>query len=70
MASVDNKYDENVQKLIEVGKEKGYLLYDEVSDLLLPEGGGSPEDLDELFLAFGWQFVQPANGFDTDTATG
>jgi len=48
-----NKYDDSVQKLIDIGKEKGYLLYDEVSDLLPPEIGTSAEDLDELFSAFG-----------------
>ena len=37
----DSKYDDSVQKLIEIGKEKGYLLYDEVSDLLPPEIGAS-----------------------------
>src|SRR4029079_17736477 len=50
---LDNKYDESVQKLIDIGKEKGYLLYDEVSDLLPPEIGASAEDWDELFSAFG-----------------
>src|SRR5215472_19066923 len=48
-----NKYDDSVQKLIDLGKEKGYLLYDEVSDLLPPEVGASAEDLDDLFSAFG-----------------
>src|SRR5262245_59193542 len=36
-----------------MGKEKGYLLYDEVSDLLPPEITASAEDLDDLFSAFG-----------------
>jgi hypothetical protein len=53
IGGLDNKYDDSVQKLIDIGKEKGYLLYDEVSDLLPPEIGASAEDLDELFLAFG-----------------
>jgi RNA polymerase primary sigma factor len=48
-----NKYNDSVQKLIDIGKEKGYLLYDEVSDLLPPEIGASAEDLDDLFSAFG-----------------
>ena len=49
---LDNKYDDSLQKLMEIGKEKGYLLYDEVSDLL-PHGiGASAEDLDDLFSAF------------------
>ncbi len=49
---LEEKYDE-VQKLIDIGKEKGYLLYDEVSDLLPPEITASAEDLDDLFTAFG-----------------
>src|SRR5215471_7478646 len=53
IGGLDNKYDDSVQKLIDIGKEKGYLLYDEVSDLLPPEIGASAEDLDELFSAFG-----------------
>src|SRR5258705_13544282 len=36
-----------------MGKEKGFLLYDEVSDLLPPEITASAEDLDDLFSAFG-----------------
>src|SRR5262245_55606976 len=53
IGGLDDKYDDRVQKLIDIGKEKGYLLYDEVSDLLPPEIGASAEDLDELFSAFG-----------------
>ena len=49
---LEEKYDE-VQKLMDMGKEKGYLLYDEVSDLLPPEITSSAEDLDDLFSAFG-----------------
>src|SRR5438552_3575518 len=53
IGGLDDKYDDSVQKLIDIGKEKGYLLYDEVSDLLPPEIGASAEDLDDLFSAFG-----------------
>ncbi len=48
---IEEKYDE-VQKLIDMGKEKGYLLYDEVSNILPPEVTASAEDLEELFVAF------------------
>src|SRR5215831_14214710 len=53
IGGLNNKYDDSVQKLIDMGKEKGYLLYDEVSDLLPPEITASAEDLDDLFSAFG-----------------
>src|SRR5215813_2822160 len=53
IGGLNHKYDDSVQKLIDIGKEKGYLLYDEVSDLLPAEISASAEDLDDLFLAFG-----------------
>ena len=49
--SIEEKYDE-VKELILLGKEKGYLLYDEVNDLL-PEGICSSDELDSIFSLFG-----------------
>jgi RNA polymerase primary sigma factor len=49
--SIEEKYDE-VKALITLGKEKGYLLYDEVNDML-PSEVHTSEELDELFDAFG-----------------
>ncbi len=49
--SIEEKYDE-VRQLITVGKEKGYLLYDEVNEML-PSEITSSEELDDLFNAFG-----------------
>jgi RNA polymerase primary sigma factor len=49
--SIEEKYDE-VRQLIAVGKEKGYLLYDEVNEML-PSEITSSEELDDLFNAFG-----------------
>jgi RNA polymerase primary sigma factor len=46
----DDKFDQ-VSKLITMGKEKGYLLYDEVNDLL-PSDVHSAEDLDDLLSMF------------------
>src|SRR5262245_37535141 len=54
--SLEEKFDE-VRQLIEVGKQKGYLLYDEVNDLLPADITNSPEDLDELFSVFGAQGI-------------
>src|SRR5215470_3921291 len=63
-----NKYDDSVQKLIDIGKEKGYLLYDEVSDLLPPEVGASAEDLDDLFSAFGTAGIEVIAATDQNFA--
>ena len=49
--SIEEKYDE-VKELILMGKERGYLLYDEVNDLL-PEGVCSSDELDSIFSLFG-----------------
>jgi RNA polymerase primary sigma factor len=49
--SIEEKYDE-VRQLISIGKEKGYLLYDEVNELL-PADITSSEELDDLFSTFG-----------------
>src|SRR5215467_1999045 len=49
--SIEEKYDE-VRQLINIGKEKGYLLYDEVNELL-PADITSPDELDDLFNTFG-----------------
>jgi len=68
IGGLDNKYDDSVQKLIDIGKEKGYLLYDEVSDLLPPEIGVSAEDLDELFSAFGTAGIEVIAAADQNFA--
>jgi RNA polymerase primary sigma factor len=49
--SIEDKYDE-VKELILMGKERGYLLYDEVNDVL-PEGVCSSDELDSIFSLFG-----------------
>jgi RNA polymerase primary sigma factor len=49
--SIEDKYDE-IRQLISIGKEKGYLLYDEVNELL-PSDITSSEELDDLFNTFG-----------------
>ena len=49
--SIEEKYDE-IRQLIILGKEKGYLLYDEVNDML-PAELTSSEELDDLFAALG-----------------
>src|SRR5216117_654041 len=49
--SIEEKYDE-VRQLINIGKEKVYLLYDEVNELL-PSEITSSDELDDLFNTFG-----------------
>ena len=49
--SIEEKYDE-IRQLIIIGKEKGYLLYEEVNDAL-PTDFTSAEDLEDLFSVLG-----------------
>ena len=49
--SIEAKYDE-IRQLIALGKEKGYLLYEEVNEML-PAELTSSEELDDLFSVLG-----------------
>ncbi|HYV42694.1 MAG TPA: sigma-70 factor domain-containing protein, partial [Thermoanaerobaculia bacterium] len=48
---IEEKYPE-VQILFKVGKEKGYLLYEEVQTVLSDEVTGEPKDLEEVYTRF------------------
>ena len=43
----------SVRQLAELGKEKGYLLYDEIYDLLPDEVVSLPDELDAIYIRFG-----------------
>ena len=45
---IEERYPE-VQVLLKVGKEKGYLLYEEMQTVLSDEVTGSPQDLEEVY---------------------
>ena len=60
MALVDDKF-EDIKKLIDTGKEKGYLTYDQVNDLI-PHDVHSPEDLDDLLTTIGTQGIDVLEG--------
>ncbi|HXE91512.1 MAG TPA: RNA polymerase sigma factor RpoD [Terriglobales bacterium] len=53
--ALDDKFDD-IKKLIDAGKEKGYLTYSEVNDLI-PHDVHSPEDLDDLLTTIGTQGI-------------
>ncbi len=58
--ALDDKYDD-IKKLIDTGKEKGYLTYDQVNDLI-PQDVHSPEDLDDLLTTIGTQGIDVLEG--------
>ncbi len=63
--ALEDKYD-GLQKLVELGKEKGYVLYDEVSDVLpgdLP-GGTELEDVLASLDTAGIEILEEPKDFD------
>ncbi len=52
-----DKYEEDIDKLIDTGKEKGYLTYGEVNDLL-PGDITSPDDMDDLLATINTQGIE------------
>ncbi len=57
----DDKYEDDIQNIIEVGKEKGYLTYGEVNDLI-PGDMTSADDLDDLLTTIGTQGIDVLEG--------
>ncbi|MGE5111864.1 MAG: RNA polymerase sigma factor RpoD [Acidobacteriaceae bacterium] len=53
--ALDDKFDD-IKKLIDAGKEKGYLTYNEVNDLI-PNDLQTPDDLDDLLTTIGTQGI-------------
>ena len=67
--SVEEKYVE-VKQLIAIGKEKGFLLYDEIYEVLPEEITSLPEELDEIYIRFndlGIDLVEDADKQPTTT---
>jgi RNA polymerase primary sigma factor len=58
--ALDDKYDD-IKKLIDQGKEKGYLTYDQVNDLI-PQDVQSPDDLDDLLSTISTQGIDVLEG--------
>jgi RNA polymerase primary sigma factor len=53
--ALEDKFDD-IKKLIDAGKEKGYLTYDQVNDLI-PGDVHSPDDLEDLLTTIGTQGI-------------
>ena len=61
MAEEIDKYEDDIDKLIDTGKEKGYLTYGEVNDLL-PGDITTPDDLDDLLTTINTQGIDVLSG--------
>jgi RNA polymerase primary sigma factor len=56
-----DKFEEDIEKLIDTGKEKGYLTFGEVNDLL-PGEITSPDELDDLMTTINTQGIDVLSG--------
>jgi RNA polymerase primary sigma factor len=67
--AIEDKFEGDIDSLIEVGKEKGYLTYGDVNDIL-PDEISSADDLDDLITTIGTQGIDlldsPKFGADKD----
>jgi RNA polymerase primary sigma factor len=67
--AAEDKFEHEIEGIIEVGKEKGYLTYGDVNDIL-PDEIGSADDLDDLITTIGTQGIDlldsPKFGADKD----
>ena len=55
--AIDEKFEHDIEGLIETGKEKGYLTYGDVNDILPEEISTSPDELDDLITTIGTQGI-------------
>ena len=66
--AIDEKFEQepehehDIDTLIEVGKEKGYLTYGDVNDMLPDEMATSADDLDDLITTIGTQGIDLLDG--------
>jgi RNA polymerase primary sigma factor len=54
--ATNEKFDDDITNLIETGKEKGYLTYGDVNDIM-PEEMGSADDMDDLLTTISGQGI-------------
>jgi len=59
--AIDDKFEDDISNLIDTGKEKGYLTYGDVNDML-PEDMHNADDLDDLITTIGTQGIDLLDG--------
>jgi RNA polymerase primary sigma factor len=66
--AIDDKFEEDIHSLIDTGKEKGYLTYGDVNEMMPDDMATSPDDIDDLITTIGTQGIDLLDGpkFGTD----
>ena len=60
--AIDDKYDDEIHSLIDAGKEKGYLTYGDVNEMMPDEMATSADDIDDLITTIGTQGIDLLDG--------
>ena len=55
--AINDKFEDDITNLIETGKEKGYLTYGDVNDMLPEDISTSADDIDDLMTTIGSQGI-------------
>ena len=59
--AIEDKFEDDITNLIETGKEKGYLTYGDVNDMI-PDDLGTADDMDDLLTTIGSQGIDLREG--------
>ncbi len=60
--ATNEKFEDDIHNLIDAGKEKGYLTYGDVNDMMPEDMSASPDDLDDLITTIGTQGIDLLDG--------
>jgi RNA polymerase primary sigma factor len=60
--AIDDKFEDDIHSLIDTGKEKGYLTYGDVNEMMPDEMATSPDDIDDLITTIGTQGIDLLDG--------
>ena len=60
--AINDKFEDDIQNLIETGKEKGYLTYGDVNDMMPEDMSTSADDMDDLLTTIGSQGIDLLDG--------
>jgi RNA polymerase primary sigma factor len=55
--AINDKFEDDIEKLIDTGKEKGYLTYGDVNEMMPEDMSTSPDDIDDLMTTISGQGI-------------
>jgi len=60
--AIDDKFEDDIHSLIDTGKEKGYLTYGDVNEMMPDEMATNADDIDDLITTIGTQGIDLLDG--------